>query len=198
MLGIRPPGLSEQVFVHPLSFVESPDIGDNTRVWAFAHIMAGSKVGARCNIGEHAFIETGASVGNGVTVKNGISIWDRVTVEDDVFLGPHMIFTNDMHPRSFIKRGREQFLPTIVKRGATIGAGATILCGVTIGEYAMVAAGAVVTKDVPDRALVMGNPARVARYVCKCLRTHFPLRSARGKGLTSEKCVDCSENDPQR
>ena len=197
MLGTRPEGLSDLVFVHPLSFVECAKIGDHTRIWPFAHVMKDSKIGGRCNIGEHVFVESGALIGNGVTVKNGISIWDCVTIEDDVFLGPHMVFTNDMRPRAFIKRSREKFLPTVVKKGATIGAGATILCGVTIGEYAMVAAGAVVTKDVPPRGLVMGNPARLARYVCKCLHMMFPLKSGREK-KKSERCSECGETDPQQ
>lgn len=185
MLGERPPGLLESVFVHPLGFVESTDIGASTRVWAFAHVMKGAKVGEHCNLGEHVFVEAGARVGNGVTVKNGISIWDRVEVEDDVFLGPHMVFTNDLKPRAFIKLGHDALLPTRVRQGATIGAGATIVCGVTIGPYAFVAAGAVVTRDVPAHGLVRGNPARLAGYICKCTKTTLPPDT---RGRTCPEC----------
>ncbi|MBI3535468.1 MAG: N-acetyltransferase [Deltaproteobacteria bacterium] len=120
--------------------------------------MSKAKIGENCNIGGHVFIESGAKVGNHVTVKNGISIWDLVDIEDDVFLGPHMIFTNDFMPRSFLKKKREDFLPTFVKKGATIGAGAVIVCGITIGQYAFVGAGSVVTKNIPPYGLVVGNP----------------------------------------
>lgn len=171
MLGERPEGLDPSVFVHQLAFVESKDIGQETRVWAFAHIMKGAKVGSGCNIGENAFVESGAIVGNGVTVKNQISIWDKVIVEDDAFLGPNVVFTNDMNPRSFAKKSPEEFLNTYIKKGSTLGAGCVIVCGNSVGEYSFVAAGAVVTKDVPPYSLVQGNPARVTGRVCKCLKT---------------------------
>ena len=166
-LGSRPQGLHETVFVHAFAFVESKHIGEKTRIWEFAHVMPEARIGSGCNIGGHAFVESGAVIGNGVTVKNGISIWDKVKIEDDVFLGPHMVFTNEKMPRAFIKKTRDDFLPTLIKKGATIGAGAVIVCGVTVGEYAFVAAGAVVTKDVPAYGLVQGNPARLVGYVEK-------------------------------
>src|SRR6185295_8474054 len=123
--------------------------------------MKGARIGADCNLGDHAFIEAGARLGDRVTVKNAVLVWDRVTVEDDVFLGPNAIFTNDLRPRSGpFKRRAEQFSDTLVRKGATVGAGATIVCGVTLGEYCMVGAGAVVTRDVGAYALVAGNPAR--------------------------------------
>lgn len=128
--------------------------------------MKGAKIGSGCNIGEHCFIENEVVIGDDVTVKNGISVWDGVTVEDNVFLGPHMVFTNDLRPRS--KAHDYEQVKTIVRKGATVGANATLVGGVTIGRYAMVGAGAVVTKDVPDHALVYGNPAKFRGWVCTC------------------------------
>ena len=155
------------VYVHPFGLCESPNVGDGTRIWAFAHVMPEAVVGVDCNIGDHAFIESGARVGDRVTVKNAVLIWDRVTIEDDVFLGPNVVFTNHLRPRS---GARDEFAPTVVRAGATIGANATIVCGVTIGEHAFVAAGSVVTVDVPAHALVAGNPARFIGWVCDCGR----------------------------
>ena len=156
------------VFVHPNALVESDDVGARTRVWAFAHIMPGAVVGSDCNICDHAFIETGARLGNRVTVKNNVLVWDKVTVEDEVFLGPNAVFTNDLTPRVAFKKKPEEFVATLVKRGATIGANATIVCGVTIGEQAMIGAGAVVKRDVPAHALVVGNPAKRIGWACVC------------------------------
>ena len=158
--------MNADVFVHPLGLCDSADVGAGTRVWAFAHILEGAVVGANCNVGEHAFVEGGARIGSGVTVKNAVLIWDGVTIGDDVFLGPNMIFTNDHRPRAFAEH--TSFTPTDVRQGATIGANATIVCGVTIGEYAFVAAGAVVTTDVAAHELVAGNPARRLGWVCRC------------------------------
>lgn len=155
-------------FVHPRALCESDDVGEGTRVWAFAHVLAGAKVGRDCNIGDHAYVEAGAVVGDRVTVKNGVLLWDRVTVEDDVFLGPHVVFTNDLDPRAAYKKPPADFLPTRVRRGATVGANATIVCGVTLGEGCFVGAGSVVTRDVPAHALVVGNPAKQRGWVCDC------------------------------
>ncbi|HEY7438852.1 MAG TPA: acyltransferase [Acidimicrobiia bacterium] len=160
--------LDPTVFVHPNGLCESDQVGPRTRVWAFAHVLPGAVVGADCNVCDGAFIEGGAIVGNGVTVKNAVLIWDRVTIEDDVFLGPNMVFTNDLVPRAAVKRPPEDFLPTLVRRGASIGANATIVCGTTIGSFAFVGAGGVVVRDVPDHALVVGNPARRIGWVCEC------------------------------
>ena len=156
------------VFVHPQGLCESVDVGPGTRVWAFAHVLPGAIIGADCNICDHAFIETGARIGDRVTVKNAVLVWDGVTVEDDVFLGPNVVFTNDLRPRAHIKKAREELTPTLVRRGATLGAGVTVVCGTTIGEHAFVAAGSVVTGDVPAHAMVVGNPGRQVSWVCTC------------------------------
>lgn len=145
-------------FAHPNALVESAHVGDRTRVWAFAHILPGARIGADCNICDGVFVENDVVVGERVTVKCGVQLWDGVTIEDDVFVGPNATFTNDAFPRS--RQYPEQFPRTLVKRGASIGANATILPGLVIGAGAMVGAGAVVTKDVPDGAIVVGNPAR--------------------------------------
>lgn len=160
--------LDPSVFIHPNALCESDDVGSRTRVWAFAHIMAGAVVGTDCNVCDHAFIESGAVIGNSVTVKNNVLVWDKVTVEDEVFLGPNAVFTNDLIPRVAFKKKPEEFIRTLVKRGASIGANATIVCGITIGEQAMIGAGAVVTSDVPAHALMIGNPARRRGWACAC------------------------------
>ena len=161
-------GRDPSVFVHERALCESDDLGARTRVWAFAHVMKGAVLGSDCNVGDHAFIESGARLGNHVTVKNCVLIWDKVTVEDEVFLGPNMVFTNDMNPRVAFKKSADGFLPTLVRRGASIGANATIVCGVTIGTNAFVGAGSVVIRDVPAHAMVVGNPARRIGWMCAC------------------------------
>jgi UDP-2-acetamido-3-amino-2,3-dideoxy-glucuronate N-acetyltransferase len=160
--------VAEEPFIHERALVETDDVGNGTRVWAFAQVMSGARVGAGCNICGHVFIEQGAVVGDRVTVKNNVQLWDGVTIEDDVFLGPNATFTNDLTPRAQIKKPSEQLLRTVVRRGSTIGANATILCGITIGEFGFVAAGAVVTKDVNPYALVVGNPGKRVGWVCQC------------------------------
>jgi acetyltransferase-like isoleucine patch superfamily enzyme len=160
--------LDPSVFIHPLALCESDQVGSGTRVWAFAHVLPGAIVGSDCNLGEHTFVEAGARLGRNVTVKNGVQVWAGVTFEDDVFVGPNATFTNDLRPRAFLKRSPAELLTTSVQQGATIGANATIVCGVTIGEEAFVAAGAVVTRDVPARALIAGNPGRQVGWVCRC------------------------------
>lgn len=150
-------------FTHSHALCESKTIGKNTRIWAFAHVLPHAVIGEECNICDHVFIENKVLIGNRVTIKCGVQIWDGITLEDDVFIGPNATFTNDKFPRS--KVYPDEFLQTIVKKGASIGANATILPGLTIGQKAMVAAGAVVTKSVPDFAIVKGNPAKVCGYV---------------------------------
>jgi UDP-2-acetamido-3-amino-2,3-dideoxy-glucuronate N-acetyltransferase len=148
---------------HPNALVESESIGARTRIWAFAHVLPGARIGEDCNICDGVFVEGKAVVGNRVTVKCGVELWDGVELEDDVFVGPNATFTNDRFPRS--REYPEAFLKTIVRKGASIGANATILPGLTIGKRAMVGAGAVVTKDVPANAVVIGNPATICSYV---------------------------------
>lgn len=162
-------------YQHPLALVETTRIGAGTRIWAFAHVMNGAHIGRDCNIGDHAFVESGARLGNGVTVKNGVAVWEGVTLHDFVFAGPNAVFTNDLRPRSprfpggKLRYKTKSWLgKTHVKKGASIGANATIVCGVTIGEFAMIGAGAVVTRNVPPHALWLGVPGKLAGYVCEC------------------------------
>ncbi len=160
--------MEKRYFVHPTAVVDDPvEIGDGTQIWHFSHVMAGAKIGERCIIGQNVFIAPGAFLGNNIKLQNNVSIYDGVILEDHVFCGPSMVFTNVFNPRSFISRKKE-FRKTLVKKGATIGANATVICGYTIGQYAFIGAGSVVTKDVPDYALVYGNPGRVKGWVCEC------------------------------
>lgn len=155
-------------YVHETSLIgEDVNIGDRTRIWQFCNIMNGVTIGHDCNIGQNVFIETGVKLGSHVKVKNNISLYQGVECEDGVFLGPNCVFTNVINPRSFIEK-KDQIKKTMVRQGATIGANATIVCGNTIGRYAMVGAGSVITGDVKDYELVAGNPARKMGYVCKC------------------------------
>jgi UDP-2-acetamido-3-amino-2,3-dideoxy-glucuronate N-acetyltransferase len=163
------------VYIHPAAIVDTDQIGAGTRIWAFTHIMQGVSIGKDCNIGEHCFVESGVVIGANVTIKNGNMVWEGVTLEDGVFIGPNVSFTNDLYPRSPRLRqaharysDRRWLVRTLVKRGASLGAGAVILAGVVVGEYSMVGAGAVVTRDVHPYALVAGNPARVKGWVCQC------------------------------
>ena len=153
---------------HPLALVESDEIGEDTRIWAFAHVMKDARIGRGCNIGEQCYIEQGVTLGNNVTVKNGVNVWTGVTVEDNVFLGPNCVLTNDPNPRAYIKKSADSLVETLIRSNATIGANATIVCGVTIGRYAFIGAGAVVIRSVADFALVVGNPARQIGWMCVC------------------------------
>lgn len=155
-------------FQHSHALVESSKVGSGTRIWAFAHVLPGAILGRDCNICDHVFIENDVVVGDRVTIKSGVQLWDGIRLEDDVFVGPNATFTNDPFPRS--KQYPEQFPRTLVRKGASIGANATILPGLTIGMDAMVGAGAMVTKDVPANAIVVGNPARVVRYLAPAQR----------------------------
>ncbi len=149
-------------FAHQQSLVESDTIGDHTRIWAFAHVLPGARIGENCNICDHVFIENDVVIGNNVTIKCGVQVWDGISLEDNVFVGPNATFTNDPSPRS--KQYPDQFFRTVVREGASIGANATILPGLTIGKNAMIGAGAVVTRDVPSNAIVVGNPAYIRGY----------------------------------
>jgi acetyltransferase-like isoleucine patch superfamily enzyme len=161
-------------FAHPTAIVDCP-VGSGTRVWAYSHLLGGAAVGSDCNIGDHCFVEGGAVIGDGVTIKNGNSVWSGVTLENGVFLGPGVILTNDRRPRSPRlpeAAGRyatdEWLSTTLVRHGATIGAGAIIVAGTTIGAYAFVGAGALVTRDVRDHEFVIGQPASPRGWVCRC------------------------------
>lgn len=164
-------GLSQEkpVFIHPKALVETQNIGSGTRVWAFAHVCAGAEVGRDCNICDHTYVEREVHVGDRVTLKNGVHLWEGTWIEDDVFVGPNVTFTNDRRPRS--RRRPIRFEGVCLRRGSSIGAGAILLPGVVVGEYALVGAGAVVTHSVPAYGLVQGNPARLVGMVCRCGKT---------------------------
>jgi len=148
-------------FVHESGYVdEGAEIGEGTKIWHFCHIMPGAKIGKKCSIGQNVNVGSRAIIGNGVKIQNNVSVYDDVIIEDDVFCGPSCVFTNVINPRAFVER-KHEYKKTVVKKGASIGANATIVCGVTIGEYALIGAGSVVTRDVPAYALAYGNPARV-------------------------------------
>jgi UDP-2-acetamido-3-amino-2,3-dideoxy-glucuronate N-acetyltransferase len=165
------------VFVHPRALCESATVGDNTRVWAFAHVLPGARIGSDCNICDHVFIENDVIVGDRVTVKCGVQLWDGLRIGDDVFIGPNVTFSNDKYPKS--KHYQAAVQQTHVGRGASIGGGASILPGLRIGARAMVGAGSVVTHDVPPRAVVSGNPARIVGYVDTKRSRQAPAETAR-------------------
>lgn len=155
-------------FVHESSYIDQNTIiGDGTKIWHFSHIMSDSIIGKNCNIGQNVVISPNVKIGDNVKIQNNVSVYTGVIIEDDVFLGPSCVFTNVINPRSFISR-KDQYKKTIIKKGASIGANATIVCGHDIGRFAFVGAGSVITHDVPDYALVVGNPARIKYYVCQC------------------------------
>jgi UDP-2-acetamido-3-amino-2,3-dideoxy-glucuronate N-acetyltransferase len=181
-------GEDKNYFVHESSYVDEPcQIGAGTMIWHFCHIMKDSTIGQRCRIGQNVVISPGVRIGNNVKIQNNVSVYTGVVLEDDVFCGPSMVFTNVTTPRSAVPRNKpEDYAPTLVKQGATIGANATIVCGLTIGRYAFVGAGAVVTRDVPDHALVLGNPARLRGWACECgVRLAFQVEEA--------TCAECGK-----
>lgn len=166
--------MSTNYFKHNAAIVEAENIGNGTRIWAFAHILPKAVIGEDCNICDHVFIENDVIIGDRVTIKCGAQIWDGLRIENNVFIGPNATFTNDKYPRS--KQYPDEFIKTTIREGASIGANATVLAGVTIGKNSMVGAGAVVTKDVPSNAIVVGNPARISGYVSTV--THVPARGS--------------------
>jgi UDP-2-acetamido-3-amino-2,3-dideoxy-glucuronate N-acetyltransferase len=156
------------VFVHESSYVDDGcTIGPGTKIWHFSHVMTGATIGARCNIGQNVVIAPGVVIGDNVKIQNNVSVYTGVVLEDDVFCGPSMVFTNVVNPRSAVPR-QDEYRRTLVRRGASLGANCTVVCGHTIGRHAFIGAGAVITKDVPDHALVIGNPGRIAGWMCAC------------------------------
>jgi UDP-2-acetamido-3-amino-2,3-dideoxy-glucuronate N-acetyltransferase len=157
-----------QVLVHPTATVdEGCFIGARSKIWHYSHVMAGARLGTDCSLGQNVFVARDVIIGNNVKIQNNVSVYEGVVLEDDVFCGPSMVFTNVVNPRSHVSR-KTEYRQTLVRRGATIGANATVICGHTIGQFAFVGAGAVVTRDVPPFALVIGSPARVAGWMCQC------------------------------
>ena len=179
--------MTRNYFVHESSYVDEPcEIGEGTRIWHFSHIMSGSSVGRGCNIGQNVVILPEVRIGDNVKIQNNVSIYTGVELEDDVFCGPSMVFTNVVNPRSHVPR-KDEYQRTLVKRGASIGANATVVCGHTIGRYSFIGAGAVVTRDVPDFALVVGNPGRIAGWMCQCW-----IKLALSRNLQQEEASTCS------
>jgi UDP-2-acetamido-3-amino-2,3-dideoxy-glucuronate N-acetyltransferase len=180
--------MSTNYFVHSSSFVDEPcDIGEGTKIWHFSHVMKNSRVGRRCNIGQNVVVSPDVVLGDNVKIQNNVSIYTGCILEDDVFCGPSMVFTNVVNPRSHVER-KNEYRTTLVKKGASLGANCTVVCGVTIGRYAFVGAGAVVTRDVPDFALVYGSPATVRGWMCACgIKLPFT-----GNGKASAQCPACS------
>lgn len=183
------------LYIHPTALVDTEEIGAGTRIWAFTHVSTDVVIGSDCNIGSHCYIESGVNVGNAVTIKNGNNLWSGVTICDGAFIGPQVVFTNDLHPRSprlpqvsDRYQSSEWLVPTQVGEGASIGGGAVILAGVSLGRFCMIGAGSVVTKAVPAHALVMGVPARHSGWVC-CCGTKLNFERAAG-AVTS--CSVCS------
>lgn len=162
------PDKDSDYFVHPTSIIEkNVKIGKGTKIWLFSHVLPNSVIGENCNIGQNVMIGPDVKIGNRCKIQNNVSVYPGVTLEDEVFCGPSCVFTNVINPRAFIER-KNEFRPTLVKKGASIGANATIVCGHIIGKYALIGAGAVVTKDVPDYALMVGVPAKQIGWVCRC------------------------------
>ena len=179
--------MGEKYFVHESSYVdENVEIGEGTKIWHFSHVQSGSVIGKNCSLGQNVNVGNHVTIGDGVKIQNNVSIYEGVTLEDYVFCGPSMVFTNVINPRSeFPQRGSEFYAPTRVKKSASIGANATVVCGNSIGRYAFIGAGAVVTKEVPDYALVVGNPGRLIGWMCECgKRLEFNSESV-------AKCVAC-------
>ena len=179
-----------EYYLHSSSIVDQgAEIGQGTKIWHFCHVMPGARIGQNCNLGQNVFIGSGVIIGNGVKIQNNVSVYSGVTLEDDVFLGPSMVFTNVINPRSHLKR-QDEYQATLVRRGATIGANATIICGITLGEYAFIGAGSVVTRDIPAYALAYGNPARLHGWMCQC---GHALKFHPDVGTVITRCTQCGQ-----
>lgn len=181
--------MKQPYFVHESSYIEKNcTIGEGTKVWHFCHIMENSVIGKHCNLGQNVVISPGCIIGNNVKIQNNVSVYTGVILEDDVFCGPSAVFTNVVNPRSHVSR-KDEYQRTLVKRGASIGANGTVVCGATLGRYCFVGAGAVVTRDVPDYAMVYGNPARLHGWVCYCgIKLDFDI--SKNSTATAE-CQSC-------
>lgn len=181
--------IDESVFAHETAIIDPHcEIGAGTKIWHFSHIMKNSRIGRLCNIGQNVVVSPGCTVGDGVKIQNNVSVYTGVRIEDDVFLGPSMVFTNVINPRAFIER-KSEYRETVVRRGASIGANATIICGVVLGKYCLVGAGAVVTRDVPDYGTVYGSPARLQGWTCWCgVRLPMGTEQDRTEVTSCEAC----------
>ena len=177
-------------FVHESSYVdEGAQIGAGTKIWHFCHVMGNTKIGERCNIGQNVFVASDVAIGNNVKIQNNVSLYTGVVVEDDVFLGPSMVLTNVINPRSHVSR-KDEYKSTLIKRGASVGANATVVCGVTLGRYCFIGAGSVVTRSVPDYALVYGNPGRIQGWMCQCgIRLEFETLDGQEQAV----CPECGQ-----
>lgn len=180
----------DAIYVHPSAIIdEGVKIGCGTKIWHFCHVMQSARIGEKCNIGQNVFIDSGVIIGNACKIQNNVSVYKYVTLEDNVFCGPSMVFTNVYNPRAAIPRMSEA-LPTLVKIGATLGANCTIICGITIGKYAFVGAGAVVTKNIPNYALVYGTPAAFHGWICECGEKLSPALECAACGKRYKKSDD--------
>ena len=187
--------VASDYFVHESSYVDEPcEIGAGTKIWHFSHIMKNCRIGKRCNIGQNVVISPDVVIGSNVKIQNNVSVYTGCILEDDVFCGPSMVFTNVVNPRSHVIR-RDEYKATLVKRGASLGANCTVVCGITIGRYAFAGAGAVLTRDVPDYALVTGNPARVRGWMCACgIKLQFAVEG----GEETARCAACGAHYAKR
>lgn len=182
-------------FIHESSYIdEDVVIGEGTKIWHFCHVQSGARIGIGCTFGQNVNISNHVKIGNGVKIQNNVSVYEGVEIEDDVFCGPSMVFTNDLTPRAKFPKGSTGYKRTLIKQGASIGANATVVCGHTIGRWAMIAAGAVVTKDVPDHALMAGVPAKQIGWVCQCgarLKEDFICVECKRKYEKKENGLNC-------
>ena len=184
-LAAAPAEPAPRYYAHPTATIDAGcEIGEGTKIWHYSHVMPGARIGRGCNFGQNVLVARDVVIGNNVKIQNNVSVYEGVVLEDDVFCGPSLVFTNVINPRSHVSR-KHEYQPTLVRRGATLGANATIICGHTVGRFAFVGAGAVVTKDVPEYALMLGAPARIAGWMCEC---GVRLKAAGGRGV----CPDCA------
>lgn len=179
-----------EYFLHPSSFVDTgATVGEDTKIWHFCHVMAGARIGRECNLGQNVFVASGVTIGDNVKIQNNVSLYTGVIVEDDAFLGPSVVLTNVINPRSRVSR-KDEFKQTVIRRGATIGANATIVCGVTLGQHSFVGAGSVITRDLPDHGLAFGAPARIRGWMCWC---GLKLSFGPNDGHESAACSGCGQ-----